>query len=1028
MTIERRAPSPTGRAESHPDAATPAMPPLPLDRLPAAADPDQAARGRERWLAAAAALDADDPETAGFARSLVGRTDGRALLDAVFGNSPFLGQCLLRELGCLRTLVEHGVSPAVEAVLAMLAPAATAGLDTAPLMTRLRVARRRAMLVIGLADITGAWPIRAVARGLSDFADAAVGAAARHALRAAARAGQLALPDPDDPEQGSGLVVLGMGKLGARELNYSSDVDLILLYDDATAPVPRPDQMARTFIRLARELVRLLDEHTADGRVARVDLRLRPDPGATPIAVSITAAETYYASVGQNWERAAMIRARAIAGDTVAAQALMHYLKPFIWRRHLDFAAIQDIHSIKRQINAHRGHTALKVDGHDIKVGRGGIREVEFFAQTQQLIFGGRDVRLRTVATTETLRALAETGRISIDAASELVDAYWFLRRVEHRIQMVDDRQTHRLPADDAGVAAIATFLGYPDAAGFRDALLCHLTRVEGHYALLFEEAPSLSGPGNLVFTGTDYDPGTVDTLARLGFANPTAVIDTVSTWHRGRYRAMRSARARELLTELTPALLHAFGRTPQPDAALRNFDASLGGLPAGVQLFSLFYANPWLLDLVAEIMGTAPPLAAVLARHSELFDAVLGRDFFGALPDLDTLEAGLARGLADARDFEDTLLMCRRWANEQRFRAGVHILRAITDADRCGRFLSDIATVALAAMLRAVEDGLAERHGRFPGANLAILAMGKLGGRQLTIGSDLDLIVVYETPPDQPMSDGARPLAPTEYHIRLTKRLVTALTAQSAEGKLYDVDMRLRPSGTAGPLAVSFESFRRYHREAAWTWEHMALTRARPMLGPAAFRDRLATAIREVLTAPRDPAKLIRDVADMRRRIDAEFGTDNPWEVKYVRGGVMDINFIVQTLLLRHAHGRPELLATNTADGLANLRTAGLIDDADAAVVAEGLSLWRRILGFLRLTVEGGVLDPAEVPAGLRPGLARIVLPETTRDDPAAIDFAAVEAKVRSVQAAVHRLFRTLIEDPAAPLPAPTPEETPAP
>jgi len=381
-------------------------------------------------------------------------------------------------------------------------------------------------------------------------------------------------------------------------------------------------------------LVQLMSETSADGYIFRTDLRLRPDPGSTPLAMSVQAAELYYESVGQNWERAAMIKAHPVAGTLAVGHAFLGELTPYIWRKHLDFAAIHDIHSIKRQIDAHRGGGAVKVLGHNVKLGRGGIREIEFFAQTQQLIFGGRNPSLRLRATCATLRALADAGHVAPAAADELIEAYGFLRRVEHRLQMVHDRQTHSLPNDEAGVAAIATFLGYPDSKSFQNDLLDHLHCVVSHYARLFEEAPSLAGPGgNLVFTGTDDDPGTLETLATLGFRDPAAAAGIVRRWHHGRYRATATARARELLTELMPGLLKALGSTAAPDQALLNFDLFLGNLPAGIQLFSLFKANPALLDLVATIMGSAPGLAAHLARRTLLLDSVLSPDFYRPLP-----------------------------------------------------------------------------------------------------------------------------------------------------------------------------------------------------------------------------------------------------------------------------------------------------------------------------------------------------------------------------------------------------------
>ncbi|CAO3414938.1 bifunctional [glutamine synthetase] adenylyltransferase/[glutamine synthetase]-adenylyl-L-tyrosine phosphorylase [Azospirillum endophyticum] len=997
--------------------------------LPKPFDTAQAALGMERWRQQAAAA---EPETRAWAEAFAASEPGRALVEAVCGNSPYLGHSLTRELPFVRRVMEDGFDDGFAALIASLHAEHDEEKSMDRLMAGLRIAKRRAALLIALADIVGAWPLFRVTGALSELAETGVQLAANFLLRRAGEAGTLTLPDPQRPWVGSGLIVLGMGKLGGRELNYSSDIDLIVLYDDAVVQTPQPDNLARTFIRLARDLVRIMDERTKDGYVFRTDLRLRPDPGATPLAVSVSAAEIYYGSVGQNWERAAMIKARPIAGDPEAGASFIRFLEPFVWRRNLDFAAIQDIHSIKRQINAHKGHREVTVNGHDIKVGRGGIREIEFFAQTQQLIFGGRDPRVRIAPTLMANEALREVGRVPPQTVEELAAAYHFLRRVEHRIQMIDDQQTHRIPADDAGVAHLATFLGYGDPADFRAELLATLGQVEDRYAELFEEAPSLSGPGNLVFTGTDPDPGTVETLAGMGFADPARVISVVSAWHRGRYRATRSGRARELLTELTPALLSALAKTPAPDSALMNFDDFLGKLPAGVGLFSLFVANPWLLELVAEIMGIAPQMAHTLSRNPSLLDAVLSPDFFDPLPGkADGLADDHARVMAPARDFEDALTLSRRWTNDQRFRAGVHILRGITDGDRCGAFLADLADLVVPDLARRVEEEFAQRHGRIPGGAWVVVAMGKLGSRQLTVTSDIDLIVIYDVAPGDGqhpsgplLSDGAKPLSPNEYYIKLTQRLTNAITAPMGDGRLYEVDMRLRPSGNAGPLATSLDAFVKYQATDAWTWEHMALTRARVIGGDAGLAGRVSAAIREVLTSPRDADRLLWDVADMRRRIEKEFGTTNVWNVKYARGGLIDIEFIAQYLQLRFGQERPDILHIGTAKALRCAARTGALAPEVAADLESTLRLWRRVQGFLRLTTAG-VLDPNQVSPSLLAGLVRAAFPDEREPD--AVDFPELDRRIRAVAARAHGHFKALVEEPAGHVAPPNTNKPPA-
>jgi len=944
--------------------------------LPRPGDDERARLGLERWRDEA--RQSEDREVADFALAFAEDTAGHALLAAVFGNSPFLGRCLLLDMATVPRLVNHGADAVLREVVDEVRRARDADGDTNRLMRALRVARRRAALVIALADVAGLWSLEQVTAALSFFADACIGAAAGHLLRRAAEAGELQLPFPADPARESGLVVLAMGKLGAGELNYSSDIDLIVLYDRDKVDYRGSRVVQDFFVRLAREMLRILQERTDAGYVFRTDLRLRPDPASTPLAMSVIAAETYYEGMGQNWERAAMIKARAVGGDIAAGELFLRRLRPFVWRKHLDFAAIQDIHSIKRQIHAVKGHRDIAVGGHNIKLGRGGIREIEFFAQTQQLIWGGRNPALRQSRTCDAIRALVDAGRVAGRTADAMIEAYRFLRHVEHRLQMVDDRQTQTLPPAGRELDAFARFAGFAETDAFAAELLRHLGNVEDHYAELFEEAPPLGGPGNLVFTGTDNDPETVATIGRMGFADGASVSNVIRGWHHGRYRAMRSTRARELLTEITPKLLESLGATAQPDAAFARFDDFLARLPAGVQLFSLLYANPGLLELIAEIMGGAPRLAEHLSRHAYLLEAVLARGFFDPLPGPAALQAELAEALRQANDFQDVLDIVRRWTKDRQFQVGVRVLRLVSDADSAGAPLADIADAAIAALHPPVEQEFARQHGRLPGDGIATVALGKLGSREMTVTSDLDLIFVYDVPADQISeeawnshpSDGAKPLAPMHYYARLAQRLINAITAPTGEGRLFEVDMRLRPSGNQGAIASSIEGFRRYQEESAWTWEHMSLTRARVVGGAPELARRIEQVLQSILARPRDPAKLAADVRDMRQRIAQQYPGDQFWDIKYRRGGMLDVEFIAQFLQLRHAAADPRVLHPNTIEALQRLAGAGFLGyDAADDLIAAG-RLWHRLLGMLRLTI-GPKLDESALTDGLGRTLA---------------------------------------------------------
>ena len=935
-----------------------------LDRigtLPAPFDSTRARVGRDHWLAAAG--------HAPRAGALIREPAGEALVAAVCGNSPHLARCLARHPTVVLDWAEEGTRSGIDAALAGLDSTTR---DETALLAGLRAARAQVSLVVALADICGLWALDEVTGALSRFAERAIEAALAHLLLRAREAGLIEDSDP----AASGVIVLGVGKLGGRELNYSSDVDLIVLWDAERLRCPGGGEQ-RFCVRLVRDLVRLLGLRTADGYALRTDLRLRPDPAATPPALSVDAAELYYESLGQNWERAALIKARPVAGDLAAGHAVLDRLRPFVWRRHLDFAAIQDIHSIKRQIHARKGGATTAVAGHNIKLGRGGIREIEFFAQTLQLIFGGREPALRQRATCDALAALARARRIDGTTADALVDAYGRLRRIEHRLQMIDDRQTHTIPADASGLAHVATFLGFDRSDSFADHLGGLLRRVEGHYADLFEDSAPLSAAageslGNLVFTGSENDPDTLATLARMGFGDTAAVARAVRGWHHGRVRPMRSARAREILTELMPRLLGAFAATSQPDGALMRFNEFLERLPAGVQLFSLFQSNAHLLDLVAEIMGTAPRLAERLARNPALLDHVLSIDFLEPLGPTSSLAAELEEHLAGADHVEDLYDRVRRWTLDREFQLGVQLLRGLSAPNAAARRLSRLTDAVLLRLLPRVAEAFAARHGRVAGGETAVLAFGKYGARELDFGSDLDLVFVYRHDRDAVDSDGPKALPASLYFTRLDRRIVAALTARTNAGPLFEIDMRLRPSGAAGPLASELGGYLRYQEEEAWMWEHMALTKLRVVWATGGLAGAVTEGVGRILRRRRDPARVADAVVGMRRRIAREHPPRDRFDVKYARGGLIDLDFTVRALQLAHAADSPSVLAAGTAESLAACAASGLIDADDRARLSGAARLMRDVQSVIRLAVSGRASE-SELPPPLMGLLTRV-------------------------------------------------------
>jgi glutamate-ammonia-ligase adenylyltransferase len=641
------------------------------------------------------------------------------------------------------------------------------------------------------------------------------------------------------------------------------------------------------------------------------------------------------------------------------------------------------------------------VEGHNLKLGRGGIREIEFFVQTQQLVAGGRNPALRVRGTEAALAALARDGWIDGGVERDLVASYRFLRGLEHRLQMVADEQTHTLPLASEAMERFVRFAGYKSRDRFAEGLRGVLQTVQAHYEHLFEDAPPLDvSLGSLVFTGDEDDPETIATLAKMGFPNGAQVSELVRGWHHGRTSATRSARARELLTELVPALLQAFGRTSDPNLALRAFDTLLGRLPGGVEFFAILRSNSGFLGLIADALGTAPRLADTVSKRPHVLDAVFEPQFFSRLPTGEELAARLDHALADAEAYEQVLDRARVFGQEQRVLIGMRVLSGTIGADLAGAAYARLADLLIDRLHDAAAREIERAHGRVPGGRATVLAMGKLGGREITASSDLDLMLIYEHPEEVAESDGGRPLAPSQYYARLTQRLISALSVQTSEGALYEVDLRLRPSGRAGPLATRLKAFREYQANEAWTWEHMALTRARPVSGDAEFRDEVLAAIMEVLTRPRDADATASEVRQMRQTLATEKGEADPWDLKFAAGGLIDLEFLAQYLQLAHGHEHSEILHTATEPVFGSARDAGLIGDGDFEELQRATRLEQNLMQILRLCLNSS-FEPASASAGLKGMLARSA---------AAPDFPGLEADLRRHQESVREIFQRLV------------------
>jgi [glutamine synthetase] adenylyltransferase / [glutamine synthetase]-adenylyl-L-tyrosine phosphorylase len=901
-------------------------------------------------------------------------------------------------------------------------------------MRQLRRIRNSIALHIALMDCGGVWGLSQVVQALTQTADVAVQVALDIALRAEVGAGKLRkdpssvalrhpLPqgekeeteppifpsplvgegDPRGRVRGKysntcGIVIIAMGKHGAGELNYSSDIDLIALFDPNQMPITQGQEPQLVAVKIIQTIVKLLDQHTADGHVFRVDLRLRPDPSSTPLALSLGAAFSYYETVGQNWERAAMIKARAVAGQIELGEAFLAELTPFIWRKYFDYAAIADIHAMKRQIYVHKGHETIAIEGHDIKLGRGGIREIEFFVQTQQLIYGGRRAQLRGKQTLHMLQELQADRWISQFAVDDLTAAYVFLRTIEHRLQMLNDEQTQRLPVSENDLNNFALFCGYTPA-GFPKTLLKHLKNVEHHYAHLFESTHDLaSQTGSLIFTGTQDDPETLQTLKTMGFANPALLTETIRGWHFGRRKAVTTARARENLTELVPKLLAAFAKSTDPDAALIAFDLALSQMPAAVELFAILKQNPALLTLFAELLGNAPRLADIVTKRPHVLDSLLDPEFVKPR-DAIQIKQRIEHLLARATSFEDFLNQARELSFTERFLVGARVLSRVVDPLSAGPAHSIIAEAFIEQALAQVRREIELRYGVIAGAKMAILGLGKLGGREMSAASDLDLIIIYDAP-EGAMSDGDRVLSPPDYYARITQRLVTALSAPMARGVLYDIDLRLRPSGRKGPVAVSLQGFACYHATEAETWEHMALTRARCVAGDALFFAGVEQVIDAIITCPRELTSLAQDIRAMRELVAQEKGDDGVFNLKLAQGGLLDIEFIAQYLVLGFANKFVDIKQHTTGDVLLQAVTLKVLAKEHGDKLYEAWAFYSKLEQVLRICFEER-FDADKTRPKLRKWLANMV------DLP---DFSVLKAHLKELQREVRGVFMGLV------------------
>ena len=928
----------------------------------------------------------------------LGSPEGRTFFSFLLGNSPYLTRLLLRDVEFAQALVEESPDAVAGKIRSDLAEA-NPTMSRDRLMKFLRFQRSRVAIVAAAYDCFGVADVMECCGLLSDMADHAVRLAVSHLLLDRVRRDELELPDEDSPggSRRWGYFALAMGKHGSRELNYSSDIDLVVLYDPEAVRYTGSRSLRDCFVRVTRDLARILQARTGDGYVFRTDLRLRPDASSTPPAIEVDFALNYYNTFGRTWERAALIKARPVGGDLAAGRDFLSRLSPFVWDEGLDFTSVEEIRSMSQQIHDFHGHGTVTAAGHDVKLGRGGIREIEFFVHMHQLAYGSRNRKLRGAGLLSMLETLEEENHILPREAATLRDGYLLLRRVEHRLQMINDDQTQKLPQAADGLEHVAAFMGLASADELSSIVERVATEVHDLYRTRFNVPESEQDITASILEGPEGSQDAIEQLEAAGFARALTAVEIFRGWAEGRYDSTSSERARTIIREILHEIIAALGRTPDPDRALARMDKFLDTLPEDVSFFSMLRANTWLLNLIAVVMGSAPRIADTLGAHPRLLKAVLDPAFFLPLPGRDFLATELGEQLEEAADEEDRGARVAAWADDRRFQVGVQTLQNLVTVDEASASLSHIAEVAIDVLLRETLASLRKPHGEVPGSACAVVAMGKLGALEMTFESDLDLLFVVDVEDETATSTGPKPLDARRYYARAAQRLIAALQVRSAAGKLYEVDMRLRPSGESGPLATTLRAFREYHDGAAWTWEHMSLTRARVVAGDADAMATVEAEIKGVLTRPRDPDQLLQDVSEMRQRIAAEYPSAEPFELKYVRGGLVDLEFVAQYLQLLHANQHPQALAGGTIACFQALAAVEVLDAGEASFLADAVRMQRSIQALLRLAWSRSDAVRS-APEALRSKLANALECD---------DFDELESKLRSTQEQVYHAFR---------------------
>lgn len=892
------------------------------------------------------------------------------------GSSPFLVNLMYKSTDILRWLfLENGIdlSRSAEDMQAAVLATVDESTDFTGLQKALRCFKRREIVRIAARDLNGLAPLEEVMEELSDLASSTLQVAYEVCRRCLIRDHGVPLMSGDDETLGEAeMTVIGMGKLGGRELNFSSDIDIIYFYESDRGETTGVENGSGSrkgaislhayFNKLGEMISKALSQVTEDGFVFRVDVGLRPEGKSGDMAVSLRSAEIYYESWGQSWERTAMLKARPVAGSLVLGEQLLKTLQPFIYRKYLDYNLIEDMKQMKQKIDA---SLARSREGEiNLKLGRGGIREIEFFIQALQLVYAGKNPKLRERNSLRALDTLLAAKLLGEDDHRKLQEAYRFLRSVEHRIQVVQERQTHNLPAKEDEMAALARRSGYLRVDGlerFREVLEEHRGHVSFIYGTLFhssdEKLEQEVHPQVPFLLDPKADSDLVkDMLAERHFEDVERAYENLISLRRGPVKGNLAERSRRILEKITPLLIHEVLESHDPDLALANLERFMAVIATRQSYYALLSENRATIKLLVSLFGMSEFLSKILIGHPELLDSLVARSASSVAKTKEAMAEELDTLLEQSDYFEDHLDILRRYRNEEFLRIGLNDIHGRLLQGEVTSQLSLLGEVCLAAAFRLAvaelqrfgqptyqyEGGRAEAH-------LAIIAMGKLGGRELNYHSDLDIIFVFD---HQGSTDGGKQISNHEYFAKLAQKIISILTMQTREGYVYKIDTRLRPSGNAGPLVTSLESFLDYHRKESQIWEKQALTKARVVLGDEGLAGQLHDIIRHTIYGATIDDEGRQEIYRLRMRMENELAREKEgsYNIKTGRGGMVDVEFAVQYLQLKEGYRCPELRTPSTVVALKEISTTGLLPDGSAQTFLTGYKFLRKLENRLRI------------------------------------------------------------------------------